>query len=309
MAPVVVVVGGVNTDMVVQTPHLPRPGETVGGGSFLTTPGGKGANQAVAAARLGATVRFIGKVGADPFGEAARDNLRRYGIDPAGLGRDPREPSGVALIFVDSAGENAIAVAPGANMGLTADDVASHEALFAGAAVVVGQCEVPAKATLAAFRLARDRGIPTILNAAPGVPLSAAWSAVVDTLVVNEGEAALIGQAAGLTAESPVAWAEGLQRLGYARVILTLGSQGAYVVTADGARHVPAWSVDTIDTTGAGDGFVGGLAVALAEGQALAAAVRFACAVGALATTAMGAQVALPDRAAVAALLVASGEW
>ena len=313
MAPVVVVVGGVNTDMVVQTPHLPRPGETVGGGSFLTTPGGKGANQAVAAARLGATVRFIGKVGADPFGEAARDNLRRYGIDPAGLGRDPREPSGVALIFVDSAGENAIAVAPGANMALMADDVVSHEALFAGAAVVVGQCEVPAKATLAAFRLAHDRGIRTVLNAAPGIPLSAAWSAVVDTLVVNEGEAALIGQAAGLTAESPVAWAEGLQRLGYARVVLTLGSQGAYVVTADGARHVPAWSVDTIDTTGAGDGFVGGLAVALAvalaEGQALAAAVRFACAVGALATTAMGAQVALPDRAAVAALLVASGEW
>ena len=127
MAPVVVVVGGVNTDMVVQTPHLPRPGETVGGGSFLTTPGGKGANQAVAAAQLGATVRLIGKVGVDSFGEAARDNLRRYGIDTAGLGRDPREPSGVALIFVDAAGENAIAVAPGANMALTADDVEAQE--------------------------------------------------------------------------------------------------------------------------------------------------------------------------------------
>ena len=194
MAPVVVVVGGVNTDMVVQTPHLPRPGETVGGGSFLTTPGGKGANQAVAAARLGATVRLIGKVGVDSFGEAARDNLRRYGIDTAGLGRDPSEPSGVALIFVDAAGENAIAVAPGANMALTADDVEAQEGLLAGAEVVVGQCEVPAEATLAAFRLARDRGIRTVLNAAPAMPLSAAWSAVVDTLVVNEGEAALIGR-------------------------------------------------------------------------------------------------------------------
>ena len=147
MAPVVVVVGGVNTDMVVQTPHLPRPGETVGDGSFLTTPGGKGANQAVAAAQLGATVRLIGKVGVDSFGEAARDNLRRYGIDTAGLGRDPREPSGVALIFVDAAGENAIAVAPGANMALTADDVEAQEGLLAGAEVVVGQCEVPAEAT------------------------------------------------------------------------------------------------------------------------------------------------------------------
>ena len=305
--PVVVVVGGVNTDMVVQTPHLPRPGETVGGGSFLTTPGGKGANQAVAAARLGAAVRFIGKVGTDPFGAAARDNLRRYGVDTAGLGSDPREPSGVALIFVDAAGENAIAVAPGANMALTADDIASQEALLAAADVVVGQCEVPAAATLAAFRLAHDRGIRTVLNAAPGMPLSAAWSAVVDTLVVNEGEAALVGGAAGLTAESPAGWAEGLQRLGYGQVILTVGPQGAYVATADGARHVPAWGVDTIDTTGAGDGFVGGLAVALAEGQALDAAVRFACAVGALATTAMGAQVALPDRAAVAALMAGGG--
>ena len=303
MAPVVVVVGGVNTDMVVQTPHLPRPGETVGGGSFLTTPGGKGANQAVAAARLGAAVRLIGKVGADSFGEAARDNLLRYGIDTAGLGRDPREPSGVALIFVDAAGENAIAVAPGANMALTADDVEAQEGLLAGAEVVVGQCEVPAEATLAAFRLARDRGIRTVLNAAPAMPLSAAWSAVVDTLVVNEGEAALIGEAAGLIADSPAAWAEGLQRLGYAQVILTLGPRGAYIVAADGAMQVPAWSVDTIDTTGAGDGFVGGLAVALAEGQALDAAVRFACAVGALATTAMGAQVALPDRPAVGVLV------
>ena len=303
MAPVVVVVGGVNTDMVVQTPHLPRAGETVGGGAFLTTPGGKGANQAVAAARLGATVRFIGKVGTDPFGAAARDNLQRYGVDTAGLGRDPREPSGVALIFVDAAGENAIAVAPGANMALTADDVAAQEGLLADAAVVVGQCEVPAEATLAAFRLAHDRGIRTVLNAAPAMPLAAAWSAVVDTLVVNEGEAVLIGQAARLTADSPADWAAGLQRLGYAQVILTVGSEGAYVATADGARHVPAWGVDTIDTTGAGDGFVGGFAVALAEGQALDAAVRFACAVGALATTAMGAQVALPDRAAVGTLV------
>ena len=137
----------------------------------------------------------------------------------------------------------------------------------------------------------------------PGMPLSGAWSAVVDTLVVNEGEASLVGGAAGLTAESPAGWAAGLQRLGYAQVILTVGPQGAYVATADGARHVPAWGVDTIDTTGAGDGFVGGLAVALAERQALDAAVRFACAVGALATTAMGAQVALPDRAAVGALV------
>ncbi len=307
MAPVVVVIGGVNTDMVVRTPRLPRPGETVGGGDFLSTPGGKGANQAVAAARLGATVRFIGKVGADLFGEAARDNLLRYGIDTTGLGRDLREPSGVALIFVDSSGENAIAVAPGANMGLTADDVVSQEALLADADAVVGQCEVPAEATLAAFRLAHDRGIRTILNAAPAAPLSAAWAAVVDTLVVNEGEAALIGRAAGLAAASPVAWAEGLQRLGYARVILTLGHRGAYAAMAGRSLHVPAWSVDTLDTTGAGDGFVGGLAVAMAEGQALEAAVRFACAVGALATTAMGAQVALPDRAAVAALL-AGGE-
>ncbi|MAG37390.1 MAG: ribokinase [Dehalococcoidia bacterium] len=305
-APTVVVVGGVNTDMVVQTPHLPRPGETVGGGSFLNTHGGKGANQAVAAARLGATVRLIGRVGHDLFGESASDNLRRFRVDTAGLGRDSREPSGVALIFVDSAGENAIAVAPGANMTLTADDVASHGALLADADAVVGQFEVPAAATLAAFRLAHNRSIQTILNAAPGEPLSKAWIPVVDHLVVNESEVELIGRAAGLSAEAPTAWAESLQRLGYSRVVLTLGSQGAYVVTDDERAHVPAWSVGTIDTTGAGDGFVGGLAVALAEGLGLGAAVRFACAVGALATTAVGAQAALPDRAEVSALLTAA---
>ena len=168
---------------------------------------------------------------------------------------------------------------------------------------------MPAGATLAAFRLAHDRGIRTILNAAPAMPLSAAWSAVVDTLVVNEGEAALIGEGAGLTADSPGAWAEGLQRLGYAQVILTLGPRGAYIVAADGAMQVPAWSVDAIDTTGAGDGFVGGLAVALAEGQALNAAVRFACAVGALATRRWGRRLRCRTGVAVGALVAGGGDW
>ncbi|MAG36642.1 MAG: ribokinase [Dehalococcoidia bacterium] len=293
----ILVIGGVNMDMMVQTPRLPRPGETVAGGRFVLAPGGKGANQAIAAARLGAPVRFIGKVGRDQFGDEAVANFQRHGVDVYGLARDATEPSGIALILVDAQGENAIAQAPGANHRVTAAEVEALAPLFEGVAMVVGQFEVPAEATLAAFRLGRACGARTVLNAAPAVPLGGPWLDLVDTLIVNEGEAEVVGLAAGLHAATPEGWADGLHGLGYPQVILTLGRQGAYAVTADSQVHVPAFAVEAVDTTGAGDAFVGGLVVALAERQPMEPAVRLGCAVGALATQAVGPQESLPDRA------------
>lgn len=302
-APLVLVVGSVNTDMVMHLPHLPSPGETVGGGHISKNPGGKGANQAVAAARLGATVRFIGKVGDDLLGEKAFTNFHGHGIETTGLGRHSQEASGLALIFVGASGENAIGVAPGANMSLMPEDVVANEMLFVGLDVIVGQFEVPQEASMAAFQIAHDRGVKTILNAAPGAPIPESWVPLVDYLVVNQSEAGLIVKATGHASELPMVRIERLLGLGYAEVVLTLGSEGAYLAGVEGCIHVPAFSVTAIDTTGAGDAFVGGLAVALAEGQSGAEAVRFACAAGALATRTVGAQGALPDRMAVTSLL------
>ena len=294
----IVVVGSSNTDMVVKTPHLPAPGETVLGGEFVMAAGGKGANQAVAAARLGAEVTFVARVGQDVFGEQALAGFEREGLITEYVTADPTAASGVALIFVDATGENSIAVASGANACLSPHDVQQARQAIEAADVLLLQLETPVETVLAAARIAHQAGVRVILNPAPAPanPLPAELLACVDILTPNESELALL---AGASAGVEQAATQGLSQ-GVETVIVTLGAQGALIVTQDTRQTVPSFPVDAVDTTAAGDAFNGGLAVALAEGKVLAKAVRFANACGALATTRLGAQPSLPTRDEVA---------
>jgi len=291
--------------MVVRVPHIPAPGETVLGGEFVMAPGGKGANQAVAAARLGAKVTLVARVGPDVFGERALAGFHQEGIITRYVTVDREAASGVALIFVDAAGENRIAVAPGANACLSPDDVQQAREAIEKADVLLLQLEVPTETVLAAAAVAHQAGVRVILNPAPAPPnlLPAELLARVDILTPNESEAGLL---TGTQVSAEVA-ARRLAGQGVGAVIVTLGARGALIVTLDAQRLVPGFSVNAVDTTAAGDAFNGGLAVALAEGRPLAAAVRFANACGALATTRLGAQPSLPTVDEVEAFLAERG--
>ncbi len=293
-----VVVGSSNTDLIVRSDRLPQPGETVLGGDLITAPGGKGANQAVAAARLGAAVTFVARVGRDMFGEAALENFRREGLDTRYVIQDAAAPSGVALIVVGLDGQNLIAVAPGANGRLTPDDVAAARTAFAQAQVVLLQLETPIETVLAAAQAGRAAGVTVVLNPAPApaYPLPPALYAAVDILTPNETEASL------LTGEpAPEAAAAALLNRGVRTVIVTLGEAGALIATQpEDTRRVPGFQVHAVDTTAAGDAFNGGLGVALARGHPLDAAVRYANAVAALSVTKIGAQPSLPTAGDVA---------
>jgi ribokinase len=294
----IVVVGSSNTDMVVKTPHLPAPGETVLGGDFLMVAGGKGANQAVAAARLGAEVTFVARVGQDVFGEQALAGFKREGLITEYVRADPTAASGVALILVDATGENSIAVASGANACLSPDDVQQARQTIEAADVLLLQLETPLETVLAAARIAHKAGARVILNPAPAPanPLPAALLACVDILTPNENELAMLaGAQTGIEQAAAQVLSQGVET-----VIVTLGAQGALIVTQDAQQTVPSFAVDAVDTTAAGDAFNGGLAVALAEGKDLSKAVRFANACGALATTRLGAQPSLPTRDEIA---------
>jgi len=306
--PNLVVVGSSNTDMVVKVSHLPAPGETVLGGEFVTAGGGKGANQAVAAARLGAAVTFVARVGADALGSAALSAFGAEGIDTRYVSVDPGAPSGVALIFVDDEGENMIAVAPGANARLRAEDVVSAEAPLSAARVLVTQLEVPLEAVFAALRAARASGVTSLLNPAPapaeGLPSD--LLALVDIINPNRTELSrLTGRAVASLADSEEA-ARALLDSGTRGVVVTLGAEGALVVDATGVEHVSAYRVRAIDATGAGDAFTAGLAVATARGATLQAAARYANAVAALATTRLGAQPGMPTSADVERFLAST---
>jgi ribokinase len=291
----VVVVGSINADLVVRVDRRPAAGETVMGGELAVHPGGKGANQAVAAARLGARVLMIGAVGHDGYGELLLDSLGATGVDAAGVGRVD-VPTGVALIVVDRAGENSIVVAPGANATVRPDVVAAHRGDLGRAAVCVLQCELPSAAVEAAAREAAAQGTRVVLNLAPPLALSPDVLALCDPLVLNEHEAA---QVLG-TGADPEATTELLGR-GPRSVVLTLGSRGAVVDDGTGPVAVAAPRVRVADTTGAGDAFTGALAYRLAQGDALADAARLAARVGALTVTRDGAQSSFPDWAEVAA--------
>jgi len=304
----VVVVGSANTDMVVKVPRLPGPGETVIGGEFVEAPGGKGANQAVACARAGARVSFVARVGADDFGRNTLRGLKREGVNTRYVVADRESPSGVALIFVDDEGENAIAVAPGANMRLTPEDVEAAAPAIAGADCLLLQLEVPLATVERAIRIARQAGVPVLLNPAPAPtrPLPPRLLRHVDVLTPNRAEAAaLVGQPVRNLAEARAA-ARKLRGLGPARVVITLGKDGALAQEA-APVHVPACPVKPVDAVAAGDAFSAALAVALSEGTPFLEACRFANAAGACAVTRLGAQPSLPTRREIEAMLAQGG--
>ena len=283
----IVVLGSVNMDLVVTTPTLPQPGQTLLGKTFRTVCGGKGANQAIAAARSGGRVRFIGAVGDDAFGAELADNLAGNGVDTAAL-RRVGGPSGIAAITVDDRAENSIVVVPGANAAVAELTAAEQEALTA-ASIVVCQLEIPLSTVVHAGAIAAAAGRPFLLNPSPMQPLSWALLSNTTLLVLNEHEAAEVG-------------ADAVDDVFH--VVTTLGGRGARYRGPDGEEFtVPAPKVDAVDTTGAGDAFTGALAVAWVEGLKPLAALQFACAAGALATTVPGASVSSPGRDAIEQLV------
>jgi ribokinase len=299
----VIVVGSANTDLTVPTPHLPTRGETVLGAALQTAFGGKGANQAMAAKRAGAHVAFLGKLGQDAYGQDYAQYLRRAGIDISGLRWAPQSPSGVALIMVDRRGQNQIAVASGANATLTADDLDGLPALLEAAQVLVVQLENPLPPLEAALRQAKQAGLTTILNPAPARRLPSRLIPLIDLLVPNEVEAAMLcGQPVHTLAQACRA-AQRLRQMGYRSVIVTLGKQGLVYLDEHDPVHVPGIDVEAIDATAAGDTFVGYLACALAEGQTLAKALGLANAAAALSVTRPGAQPSIPRRQEVERLI------
>jgi ribokinase len=292
----IVVVGSSNTDMVVHSQRLPSPGETVLGGEFLMNAGGKGANQAVAAARLGAHVVFIGCVGNDIFGQKALRDLSEEGIDIRYLKKDPRLPSGVALIMVDEKGENSISVASGANNALFEADIDRSRSGFAGCKFLLMQMEVPLKTIAYAAEWAAKQKIKVILNPAPAQPLPHGLYRSLFVITPNEKEAELL---TGITVTDSASAGKAAKELcgyGVRHVIITMGSKGAFVFDDGGGRMVRAPEVKAVDTTAAGDTFNGALAVALAEGAALDDAVSFANEAAALSVLKLGAQSSVPFR-------------
>jgi ribokinase len=301
------VVGGINMDLVVQVPHIPRPGETVQGGEVARFPGGKGSNQAVAASRLGAAVAMVGQVGADAFGDELLTTLRAAGVTTEGVRRVPGKATGVALISVASDGQNSIVVAPGANMAWDDAAIADVERAVAKCRLLVLNLEVPPSVIARAVRAARRNGAQVILNPAPHRRGDEGCFGEVDIFVPNQVEAALF---AGVEPDSVRDWGKigrQLRGLGPRTVVVTLADEGSLIVNDDQVTHVPSFSVPVVDTTAAGDAFVGGLAAAVLEGLPLREAVRYANACGAIAVTRAGAQPSLPRRAEVEELL-ARGE-
>ncbi len=296
MSASVVIVGSLNMDMVSHSTRLPAPGETLVGHDFVMAPGGKGGNQAVAAARLGASVAFVSRVGTRQHGEALLQALRDEGIDTSGSTVDAAALPGIAVIMVASVGgENSIVYVPGSNAELSPADVQASRALLQAAKVVVAQLEVPMPAIAEAFALARAAGVTTVLNAAPALAVSDELLALSDWLVVNETEAE---QMSG--EPDPLAAAQALLKRGPKQVLVTLGAQGALLVTNEGSQTVAAAAVKAVDTVGAGDTFVGGLATGLAEGMSAIAAVRLGQSAAAIAVSRSGVQSAMPRRADLA---------
>ncbi|NHC43790.1 ribokinase [Motilibacter aurantiacus] len=297
--PAVVVVGSCNEDVVVPVERLPVPGQTVLGGDRARFPGGKGANQAVAAARLGCDVTLVGRVGDDEPGRSMLAALAAEGVAVGHVPTTAGVPSGAAFIAVDGVGENLIVVSPGANARLTPADVAAAEPLLSVADVLLCQLEVPVECVRRAAGLARAGRARVLLNPAPAVRLDRDLLDQVDVLVPNRTELGLLtGRPAPVTLDEALAAARLLPGLD---VVVTLGGDGALVVGRDGsAQHVPAAAVDAVDTVGAGDAFCAGLADALARGATLPEAVQWAVAVAGLATTRRGAQPAMPGREEVA---------
>lgn len=301
----IVVVGSSNTDMIIKLDRIPKPGETLLGGDFAMAAGGKGANQAVSAARAGGAVTFIARVGQDMFGDQAIAGFRATGINVDFVLRDRTSPSGVALIFVGKDGENSIAVASGANGKLTPADVAKASRVFRGASALLLQLETPLNTVRTAATLASKAGVRVILNPAPARELPDGLLRQVYLLTPNESEASLL---TGMTVNSQATATTAADRLlarGVQNVIITLGRHGALVAGPTGRYLIPAFKVKPVDTTAAGDVFNGALAVGLAEGRSLVESARFANAAAAISVTRAGAQTSVPTRQEIERMLAA----
>jgi len=294
--PKITVIGSSNTDLVVKASKLPAPGETVLGSEFIIAPGGKGANQAVAVARLGGDVTFVAKLGMDEFGDQRLEDFRRDGMDTGFVFRDEESPSGVALIFVDDAGENMIVAAQGANAKLSPDDVDKARKAIASADMVVLQLETTMEVVEHSVAIAAENSVPVILNPAPGRKLEPSLIERIDYLTPNETEAEILTGIRVTDDNTAVKAGSKLLELGAGNVIITMGKRGAMLINAKESSSIPAFAVDAVDATAAGDAFNGGLAYALTTGNDLKSAIRLANAVAALAVTKMGAQPSMPTR-------------
>lgn len=294
--PCIVVVGSFNIDLMSRAPKIPVAGETVLGGPFKLGPGGKGSNQAIAAIRLGAKVQVIMRLGTDIFGDQALEYLKKEGIGTNYLVKDSKNHTGVALIVVDEKGENMIVVAPGANGALSSEDVNNAKKAIYNSDVLLTQFEIPMQTVKAAIKIARDSGVKTILNPAPGKKINDGLLSQVSILTPNETEASLL---TGIKINNKTSAKKAAYKLigkGVNAVIFTLGQEGALVVTSNEIKHIPGKRTKAIDTTGAGDAFNGGLAFAIAEGRDIIEAVKFANCVAALSVTKIGAASAMPTR-------------
>jgi len=298
----IVVFGSINIDLVVRTPRLPAPGETLTGHTFFTAPGGKGANQAVACARLGVPTRMVGRVGDDLFGEQLRASLRSFGVQDDGVLTTPG-PSGVALIAVDDTAENTIVIVPGANGAVSIADIPRLEAVLDGARILLVQLEVPIETVVAAARAAHTRGVTVILDPAPALPLPDELYALADIITPNEHEAATLTGIAVRDDQGAIAAARALIARGARRVAIKLGARGALTADTEGEQFWSSFTVTPVDTVAAGDAFNGGLAVALSEGRSFDEAIRWGLAAGALSVTRHGAQPSMPERNEVLTLL------
>jgi ribokinase len=304
----IVVIGSLNMDFVIAVERLPLPGETILGSHFRTIPGGKGANQAYAAAKLansGTAVRMMGRIGSDSFGKALKDNLAGVGVDVRGVLETDSEATGVACIHVDVAGQNSITVAPGANGSLTSGDIDSGHSVLEGARCVLLQLEIPMEVVATALREARRMGAISILDPAPARALGKDILELVDIATPNENETCVLAGVPPkrVSANDAAALGNKIRELGVRSVIMKLGDQGCVYCGADGTFVSPAFPVRAVDSTAAGDTFNAALAVALVEGGDMEPALRFANAAAAISVTRAGAQTSAPARAEVDSLL------